>query len=233
MVAVLQQPDNNNNRLRAWVFVDGFNLYHSIDELCLDPRTNRRVHRKHHLKWLDIASLSRALLHPNRFEIVGVTYYSAFANWIPQDQKERHQAYLGALRSTGVETVMGQFKNKPRTCPSCKHKWTGHEEKETDVNMALGLLERAVLNSFDVALLYTADTDIAPAIRTVKRLYPEKQLFVAISQRRQKYATELKQLSDQLIRLQEHHFLRSQFPAQIVLPDGKIISRPAKYTPPA
>lgn len=45
--------------------------------------------------------------------------------------------YVAALRYVGVVPVMGQFKNKDRWCNSCGAKWMGHEEKETDVNIAL------------------------------------------------------------------------------------------------
>jgi len=56
----------------------------------------------------------------------------------------------------GVNTILGNFKRKDRKRPKCFSKWTGHEEKETDVNIALYLL------------------DLAPAIRLVKKLFPKK-----------------------------------------------------------
>lgn len=43
---------------------------------------------------------------------------------------------------------MGQFKNKPKECKQCHAKWTSHEEKETDVNLALALLALYFLPKF-------------------------------------------------------------------------------------
>ena len=36
-----------------------------------------------------------------------------------------------------MDVNMAEFKDKDRRCPRCKHKYKGHEEKETDVHLAL------------------------------------------------------------------------------------------------
>jgi hypothetical protein len=65
-----------------------------------------------------------------------VYYFSAYAVWQPR-KVGRHIAYVKALRAVGVTVVLGQFKQKDRRCPACNHTWVGHEEKETDVNIAI------------------------------------------------------------------------------------------------
>jgi hypothetical protein len=54
-----------------------------------------------------------------------------------------------------------------------------HEEKETDVAIACKLLELLCQGRCDTAVLMTGDTDIAPAIRTAKLLYPTADIAVA------------------------------------------------------
>jgi uncharacterized LabA/DUF88 family protein len=58
---------------------------------------------------------------------------------------------------------MGQFKKKPKECKKCHAQWTSHEEKETDVNLALALLDLAYKDQYDHSFILTRDSDIAPA----------------------------------------------------------------------
>ncbi|MHB1655486.1 MAG: NYN domain-containing protein [Burkholderiales bacterium] len=217
---------------RVIVFVDGFNLYHAIDELNRDIKTKQFTHSKHYLKWLNISALSNALIHPAQDRLVGAYYFSAFAGWIAQDAQDRHRDYVAALKSTGFVPVMGTFKKKPRKCPNCKHTWDGHEEKESDVNIALHLVTLAYENAFDKAIIFTADTDLAPAIRTVREKFPDKQVYVAIPERRLNRSKALENAANGRIRVTELHFARNLFPAQVVLPSGSVINRPSKYLPP-
>ncbi len=73
---------------------------------------------------------------------------------------------------------MGQFKVKDRRCPKCKYKWKGHEEKESDVNLAVAMLTSAFEDRFDDAILISRDSDLAPPINTIKRKFPGKGITV-------------------------------------------------------
>lgn len=221
-----------NNQNRVVVFVDGFNLYHAIDDLDRDPKTRRPTNTKHYLKWLDIWSLSKALIHPKNDVLVGGYYFSAYAGWINQDAQDRHRTYVAALKSSGIKDVMGTFKKKPRKCPSCKHEWDGHEEKESDVNLAVYLVRLAFENAFDKAIIFTADTDLAPAIRVVREAFPNKEIRVAIPERRLNRSKALENAANGRIRVTEAHFARNLFPEKLVLADSAVIERPKKYTPP-
>lgn len=221
------------NQNRVIVFVDGFNLYHSIHELNFDLKTKRPTRpKKHYLKWLDISALSKALIHPAQDSLAGAYYFSAYAGWVPQDVQDRHRDYVAVLKSTGVIPIMGTFKKKPRKCPSCQHEWDTHEEKESDVNIALHLLKLAYEDAFDKAIIFTADTDLAPAIRTVRDKFPHKEVRVAIPERRLNRSKALEDAANGRIRLTESHFARNLFPGQVTLSTGAIINRPLKYTPP-
>ncbi len=68
---------------------------------------------------------------------------------------------------------MGVFKAKDRACRNCESAWTDHEEKETDVNIALHLLRDAHQDRFDRALLISGDSDLVPAVRMVRALFPQ------------------------------------------------------------
>lgn len=110
---------------RIICFVDGFNMYHALDQL-----------RQPHLKWLDLQLLFRRLTRAKSQIITQILFFSAYPTWKP-DSYHRHRLYVKALLTHGVTPVLGQFKNKPKKCLKCKAEWISHEEKETDVNLVL------------------------------------------------------------------------------------------------
>lgn len=128
--------------------------------------------------------------------------------------------------------MLGTFKRKPRSCPSCKHQWDGHEEKESDVNLAVYLVKLAFEDAFDKALIFTADTDLAPAIRIVRQAFPAKEIRVAIPEKRLNRSKALENAANGRIRVTEQHFSRNLFSEKILLSDRTAIIRPRKYTPP-
>lgn len=219
------------NKRRVVAFVDGFNLYHAIDDLDRNPLTRKPTYRKQHLKWLDLWALAEAFIAPSREVLVAVHYFSAYADWIP-DAHQRHRAFVAAIEARGVTVKMGNFKKKSRGCPKCNHQWIGHEEKESDVNIALSMLDLAQRDVYDRALLITADTDLVPAVRLVRERYPERKVDALIPEQRFRYAMELRQACNNASRISEGHIERNLLPETIALPSGKVIQRPQKYTPP-
>ncbi|MFB3904243.1 MAG: NYN domain-containing protein [Acidobacteriota bacterium] len=111
-------------------------------------------------------------------------------NLVPLLQ-QGHQAYVAALNHVGVTAILGNFKSKTSICPNCQREVVHHEEKETDVNIALHLLLGAFQDSYDRALLIGRDSDLAPAVRMVVNEFPNKQVRVIapIGGRRQRGST--------------------------------------------
>lgn len=150
------------NKKRVASFIDGFNLYHAIVDL-----------KQNYLKWLNLWSLSEAFIKPTQDTLHNVYYFTAFATWLDGSYR-RHQSYVKAIKSVGVSTILGHFKEKNKQCVNCKAKWVTHEEKESDVNFAAYFLHLAHLDMFDKALLVTADSDLCPVIDLVLKHFPEK-----------------------------------------------------------
>ena len=82
---------------RVSVYIDGFNLYHALDDL-----------GESHLKWLDLWALSQTLVRKNE-AVTTVKYFSAYATWMPASYR-RHQRYVAALQAQGVQFIEGRFK---------------------------------------------------------------------------------------------------------------------------
>lgn len=201
---------------RVIVYVDGFNLYHSIDDLKLP-----------HLKWLDMRTLAESLLRQGE-ALKAVKYFSAFATWMP-DRFARHRAYVDALMARGVIAHMAQFKEKPRKCHSCGARWIGHEEKETDVQIAVHMVADALKGDVDRLIVVTADTDIAPAIRMIATSAPKCEVFVAAPPKR---FSRCRSLNPKL-ELTPGRLAKCLLPENTQIGEGKVVKRPASYDPPA
>ena|SRR3990167_2359658 len=149
--------------MRVACYVDGFNLYHAVADL-----------NKPHLKWLNIWALAESLCRPGE-NLAKVAYFSAYATWLPGPYA-RHRVYVAALKNSGVECHIARFSEKTAKCLNCGSSWKTHEEKETDVHFSLTLLEDAIDDIFDRAIIVSADSDHIPAVRRVRARYPGKQL---------------------------------------------------------
>jgi NYN domain len=140
----------------------------------------------------------------------------------------RQSDYLDALSSHSplVRIVDGRFQEKERKCRTCGDRWTVFEEKETDVNIAISLLEDAVTDRHDTAILLSGDSDLIPAIRATKRLAPQKRVVVAFPPNR--HSAEMKRVADGFLHVGIDKVRNAQLPEQVVIGTGVTLSRP-KY----
>ena len=206
---------------RVACYIDGFNLYHAIDDL-----------HKPHLKWVNLWSLSESFCRDDE-TLVKVAYFSAFATWMP-DRYARHRAYVAALQLCNVECHMARFSEKSARCRSCSDTWIRREEKETDVHFALTFLEDAIDDVFDRALIVSADSDYIPSIRAVKRRLPHVEVFSVAPPGRYKHARGVREACGGGIAIGTTRINDALLPVTLVSADGLTsVNRPGGYTPPA
>jgi uncharacterized LabA/DUF88 family protein len=201
--------------------VDGFNLYHSIIEaLEIQPAAS--------MKWLDLLALCRSYLSAigRDATLERIFYFSALPEWRP-DKMARQAIYVAALKTTGVEVQLGRFKEKEAMCFSCGATFKRHEEKETDVAVAVKLMELFLLNACDTVVLVTGDTDLAPAIRTAKVRWPEKKVWALFPFGR--HNAELKAIAHGHIKIKANAYLKSQLPNPIKISDGELLWKPTGW----
>lgn len=208
--------------------VDGFNMYYSLRQV--EKLSMQKV------RWLDLRKLLADNLQPvrdalgGRVELSTVHYFSAYAYHLtPHDPDvvNRHQAYVAALQSTGVNVVLSKFKQKEISCPNCRHTWKRHEEKETDVALGVKLMDTLARNEGDTVVLITGDTDLVPAIRLTKALFPHRKPGVGFPFMR--HNAELESVADFSFKISQKALQRAQFPAQVTLGDGTLIAKPAGW----
>lgn len=196
-------------------FLDGFNVYHSL-------KGNPEYHK---YLWLDFRILAERFKR-KQDTISGIYYFSAYATWKPHSMK-RHRMLVDALKSRGVNVVMGKFKEKDRYCKKCGASFKAREEKQTDVNIAVYLFKEALANSYDTAIIMTNDTDLVPAIEGLKSVYPWKKVGILFPIDR--WAKELKDACDFWRIVERKDLSKSQFPEQVLLPSDIIVTRPQSW----
>lgn len=161
-------------KTRVYGFIDGFNLYHALEDFRHANSAEDRV-RYQKYKWLCLRSLLHRYIQPHTEELAGVAYFTAYPSW-DEAKRLRHATYVSALMSRGVHVIFGEFKLKTIICrATCKEAFMKYEEKQTDVNISTALIEFS--QSYDKAILVTEDSDQVPAVRLLKKLYPSKSVF--------------------------------------------------------
>lgn len=201
---------------RAGFYIDGFNFYHAV-----------AAARKPKLKWMSYRDLCSKLIQRNE-EIAYVKVVTALATHIPLSMV-RHRVLLKAWQNEGCEIVLGQFKRKFVHCRTCRQSTEHFEEKESDVNIAIHLLEDCRSGLCDVAYVVSTDSDIAPALRMVKKVYPHIEL-VTVAPPGRKPSWEHQAAGARPINASWHQVETSPLPKQVLDRNGAIVcERPCEY----
>lgn len=197
---------------RYGIYIDGFNMYHALKE------------GYQQFLWLNYRKLLEANLSA-RDTIERIVYFSAHTYWKPASVA-RYREYIKALRSAQVEVILGKFKNTNRTCNRCKRRYSSHEEKRTDVNIALNIVQDAVLDPYDRAIIVSADSDLIPAIEMVHQLTPGKEVGVMLPVGRESF--DLKAKADFRKKMSQKLLAKSIFPP-IIQVGADQIHKPSRW----
>ena len=213
--------------IRVACYIDGFNFYHVLDDM---SRASRGA--QNYLKWVNLKSLMEVFTDRAVHQIVVIKYFSVYATWKPGPYS-RHLLYVKALKHYGIEIVLGRFKEKDIYCRNCHTTFKGHEEKESDVNLAIHLIGDAYEDRFDHAFIVTRDSDLAGPLRAMKSTFPKKRLKI-IAPPKRSHSKELWALANTRADIKEDHLKACLLPAEIQSAQGTTIcTRPVEYSPPA
>jgi len=207
--------------MRTIVYVDGFNLYYG-------------ALRNTSFKWLDLKLMAQKALKPDNL-IVEIKYFTARTSARPSDptQPQRQAAYLGALRAlhTEISIYYGHFLSHEVTAPLAKPtqrtkfaRVIKTEEKGSDVNLAVHLLNDAWLDAFDCGVVVSNDSDLAEAMRLVK-LHKKKTIGLLTPGNRSTSGTLAKQ-ADFIKKIRPGLLGSSQMPDKI---PGTKFSKPRTW----
>lgn len=209
--------------MRVRVYVDGFNLYY-------------RALKRTPYKWLNILSLARDLLEPDD-TIDMVRYFTARIS--PRagnvDAPKHQQMYLSALHSVPeMEVHYGRFlaceKWRPIAHPNWKHdvivQVRDSEEKGSDVNLAVHMLNDAYEDCYDAALLMSQDTDLCEPMRMVRARGKILGLVCLDGREPNK---RLKAHASFIRHVTDARLAAAQFPDTFGAAGGKVITKPPEW----
>lgn len=205
--------------VRVAAYIDGFNLYHSIDSLN-DPL----------LKWADLRSLAASYVRDGE-TLERVAFYTAYNTWDP-GKRARHLGYVNALSHTGVDVVLSQFAKVRRSCAASGRQCDFREEKRTDVAIATDMLSDCYERNIRRLLLFTADSDQIPAVEHVKRRFNDATVFMIAPPKRLSSARELGNACHGRTELTAGRIREHRLPHEVRDDKGRLIAAcPAMYGP--
>ncbi|MCL2335860.1 MAG: NYN domain-containing protein [Firmicutes bacterium] len=207
--------------MRTSVYIDGFNLYY-------------RALKGTAYKWLDLKKLV-ALLLPPAHQITEIKYFTAIVSGsVDPNQPNRQKAYIRALQqyTPGLTVHYGHFlthtvraPNAPPTQPPTFVNVIKTEEKGSDVNLAVHLLNDAWKDVYDCAVIISNDSDFAEALRLVKE-QNGKKIGIISPVIKGHPSHELIKYADFVRRIRKGALAASQLPSPI---PGTNIHKPANW----
>jgi hypothetical protein len=206
---------------RTTVYIDGFNFYYG------------QV-RGTQYKWLNPETLFHHLLGTQN-RVTSIKYFTARVSASARDPAvaARQDSYLRALTAVcpTVELHYGHFlRHKYRmehaNPPPAQVEVWKNEEKGSDVNLALHLLNDAWLGNFDCAVVVSNDSDVAEALRLVKTHHKKLIGLVTPGAPERKTSGQLRQHADFVKTIRTWMLRDAQLPALI---PGTKLYKPATW----
>lgn len=207
--------------MRTAVYIDGFNFYYWLKPLPF--------------RWIDLRQLVvNAISRPDiQHEIVAVKYFTARVSDTQGDtgKSTRQDVYMQALSAVTPELSVyyGEFRRQQKPMRKAykdgrvgPYVWVWDtEEKGSDVNLAVELVNDAWSNLYDMAVVVSNDSDLERALRIVKK----KGRIVGVLVRGDAQVNSLKKYSSFLKLLQADQLRAALLPHEIAVPNTDRIIR--------
>ena len=212
---------------RCIVYVDGFNFYYGV--MVANPSW----------KWLNFQSFFEAL-RPDE----DVTAIKLFTAVVEPDRhvspkRDRQRVYFKALGTLPKLTrIEGKYQLRRVTCRAAecprRLEYLSPEEKKSDVNLAVHLMDDALRARVESAVIVSGDSDLEPAVEWVRKNYPAIKITVYIpvlpAEAKQRRNDFYLRIGVNCRPLPLADILRHQLPPTLALPDGTSVNRPAEWS---
>ena len=152
--------------MKAVAIVDALNLYHALK--ALGPNHTN----------LDVYKASKRLLS-KEVSVLEVFYFTTPPEHLGAVAMKNFVVHICRLQQTGVIVIKGRFQRSATRCKTCGAITQVNKEKETDVSVALQIVESAAKSGATQILIYSADSDLTPALRLAKSINPAVHIIIA------------------------------------------------------
>ncbi len=211
----------SKSKLRTTVYIDGFNFYYG--QLKNTP-----------FKWLNLEEFFKKTLGTEN-ELTKIKFFTARVQPTNRDPQIniRQDTYLRALGvcCPVVEVHFGHFLRhkiyaENANPPPSTLEIFKTEEKGSDVNLALHLLNDAWANAYDCAVIVSNDSDLSTALKMVKEKHDKVLGLITPGAPKRKPSWQLKRYAD------FSKLIRSWTLSQSLLPDlipGTELRKPTSW----
>ena len=205
-------------------YFDGFNFYHGFKSY-----TNSNSDWKNYY-WLDFGKFCSQFVFSHDNQILHkIKYFTA----PPKNEKKRSkQSALfkanNIINGNLFEVINGHYAKKFIDCyATCRENFVVHEEKCTDVNLSLAMVNDCIEGNVDVITLITADSDQVSTIKYIKSKFPHIKIKVYFPPDRK--SNEIRSLMGNVVFLENHEdkFKNSKMPGIV-----ENVDKTKKYTRP-
>jgi len=215
-----------HRKKRCTIYLDAFNWYFGIFQ-----------HRPG-WKWLNIQSFFELLRLDE--EVVAIKFFTALVDPLlhVSSRRDRQKRYLKALGSLPkVRIIFGKYQERTVTCraAACPRRleYVVPEEKKTDVNIAVNLIEDAFRDLTDSMVVVSGDSDLEPAVEWVRRNHPQIKITVYIpvlgDEDRQRRSDNYYRMGVTCKPLPLADIPRHLLPDDVTIGENQTISRPAEW----
>jgi uncharacterized LabA/DUF88 family protein len=210
---------------RVTVYIDGLNFDYALKRMTAKDRDWQKFF------WIDFVTLFKHFAPHQTVE--KVVYFTTTP--IKEHLKTRQSALLKAnrlLNGRRFEVILGKYYEKEYICPQCEYKYTIPEEKRTDVNISAQMMLDCAMNNTDVLFLVSADSDLIPPLKIIKKHYPDKDITVLFPPGNFSYDIRnfVKSNSYHLVRLENNERkLTASIMPDIVTVNGKTSTIPPEW----
>jgi uncharacterized LabA/DUF88 family protein len=206
-----------SQKTRSIIYIDGFNFYYGVIK-----DTNH--------KWLDLQRYFTLLRQADDIQVI--RYFTAM---VDGSDRTNQEVYIRALTSLPlVRVVLGRFKLKRVKCQvGCGH--TGDrlfqipEEKRTDVNIAVSMVDDAHRNLAERFILVSGDSDLVPAVHLLTKMGKEVLVYIPARDATRGAAAELRTAATRAKTLPCTLLQHSHLPAKVPDGSGGTIDKPTGW----
>lgn len=214
------------DKKRVTFYIDGFNFYFGL------KRTKKINPEWDYLYWIDMVKLCESFLGEDQ-TLEKVIYFTASP--LSPQKNSRQSAFLNANKLQNgdkFEIVKGKYIDKQFICPNCNYNISRPEEKKTDVNISLRMIEDCLVNATDIVALVSADSDLVPPIEMIQKRFPHIRIRAYFPP--SNYSNDIKDnlihhRSKPVLMIKNLRRFKSAVMPDIVEKDGKRYTIPSKW----
>ncbi|PZV77541.1 uncharacterized LabA/DUF88 family protein [Algoriphagus aquaeductus] len=214
---------------RVSFYVDGFNFYYGLKAMTKSKPDWRKFY------WINLVKLFEEFLNEDE-ELVCVNYFTAR----PKNKgKQIRQNILmncnKALNGEKLKLHYGKYQDKEMICRAdggCGRVFMHWEEKQTDVNLAIKIVEDCHNGVSDKIVLVSGDSDFLPPIKLVEQFYKNIELMILFPPT--KFTSSLANRSFPALDLASYKpkWNKAILPDQVTIEgSGKVYRKPIEWFP--